>query len=72
MSKIAGFWKSLKTQIVRFLKSFDLNITPKILSGKIQIFCEQSAQNKFENNKIKKNRFSGNLNNENSSVLEKY
>ena len=46
MSKIAGFWKSLKFQIEGFWKSFQIstNITPKIFSEKIQIFCEQSAQ----------------------------
>ena len=40
LSKISGFWNSLKIQIAGFWKSFkfQLNVTQIILSGKIQIF----------------------------------
>ena len=44
---IAGFWESLKIQIARFWKVFkiQLNLTPKTLPQKIQIFfCKSSAQ----------------------------
>ena len=51
MSKIAGFWKSLKIQIAWFWKSFQISVerninfsVEKILPGKIKFFCNQSTQ----------------------------
>ena len=84
-SKIAWFWKSLKTEEADFwiVFKFQLNITPKVLSEKNPNFlvknwprrhCKTHINlfpKKLKRIKLIKTVFSENLKNQNSRVLEK-
>ena len=49
MSKIAGFWKSLKIQIARFWKSFQFSLehNSKNIIQKNSIFCENNQPRRY-------------------------
>ena len=49
MSKIAGFWKSLKIQIAGFWKSFQISLerNSKNIIQKNSIFCENNQPRRY-------------------------